>query len=83
MSVPVIDVHEVLRLGAGVDIACAWDSLLGLLEAVEAAQQLKRRPPDAVVIMARAARQSLHLLTMEGEALKAARAQLDRFRASR
>jgi hypothetical protein len=83
MSIPTIDVHEVLRLGAGVDVAGAWDALLGLLESVETCHTHGILTPDAVLIMAVAARMEINLLALEGEALKAARAQLAAFKAGR
>lgn len=53
------DLHQILRLGAGEDVACALDALLALLEAVEARKALGRVLPDDVLTATIGARQAV------------------------
>lgn len=53
------DVHEIIRLGAGEDLAVAYDALLALLEAVEARKAMGKVLPESVAVAAIGARQAV------------------------
>ena len=54
------DIQEIIRLGAGSDLACAWDALVALLEAVESRAQDGKPVPVPVAVAAVGARQAVN-----------------------